>query len=1037
MNSTNEQRSLLSTSGRVAAVLLVVAGLIYVAGGPLKTARPISEEEIVTPALSDEWVQARLWQDPFLAVQQTIDEYEPEGIDEKLKHFSKLPPPTDGISAAGESDQTQFTTSLQRRCAKAGIKVLGVMVFGGAYHEQIEGRIRARYATLSALAQLQYAPVDPEHIGTVVVPQRSREDRLPLIIPYEWFRAENGDGPTTLLVLWLLDEPFGYDHTPNVYKPFTKLAELLDMLKKAAKNGNQSCVDNKHVSITGPAGSNTLRAMVKEAMDEDPNEGDCLEDDHSLSCHLAELTIVSPSATAAGQDWLSLEREPPKHLDCESIVDHDLLQALCIQGKPLGPKHAHDNIAQLLRERLKVNFRSTIGTDPVLMKSLVDELARRGVDLGKDHIAVVSEWDTYYGRALPIGLKAIVEDKEKEFQTKDTFHQFSYMRGIDGRITGRENGKGGNGNGTESPADSRQVLPEAETGLQHPSGRSQIDYLERLATRLKELDAQIKIDRGMGDWRLLQSGGLRAIGVLGSDVYDKLLVVQALRPRFRDAIFFTTDLDAGLWHPDELRFTRNMIVSSNYGLELAQRHYKMGLPPFRDNYQTSRYLATLVALDPKHADYWEENHGSTEPRIFEIGRRGPVDLSRDDDPLNSCAPTDSIDSSVSSRSLYPCPRVRHLWSPKQNIYLLAAFLLGVGFLLLYSKNYRRFPTERDRPPVLAIAALPVILFAVVALFQGSEGEPLTVLDGVSIWPAEAIRLMAGALATYLLISACRQVQKSDAKLEKLYKGKGSTAEHLRTYKTASEPRQRLRRAAGLSMLYLLFSIAVLNALGFPNVPDRGRPFSLAVHIVVTLGFSVIPLLLLLFFVLDATNLTSWLTHALSTTEANWDEDSSARSRTKKIESGEVVAMPADWTTVNFIATQTETVGRQVYYPTIVMMLMFASRASFFDNWALSPGLLLVGLIALGYVIFCALRLRRAAEDARSNALERLEDSILDEKRMGDKKETDVLQFVQQDIKAMARGAFVPIPQQPWLRTLLLLFGGGGSFLLLEYVAWLR
>jgi hypothetical protein len=78
MNSTGEQRNLLSTSGRVAAVLLLVAGLIYVAGEPLKTARPISKNELLTPALSDEWVRARLWQDPFLAVQQTVDEYEPK-----------------------------------------------------------------------------------------------------------------------------------------------------------------------------------------------------------------------------------------------------------------------------------------------------------------------------------------------------------------------------------------------------------------------------------------------------------------------------------------------------------------------------------------------------------------------------------------------------------------------------------------------------------------------------------------------------------------------------------------------------------------------------------------------------------------------------------------------------------------------------------------------------------------------------------------------------------------------------------------------
>ena len=44
MNSTGEQRNLLSTSGRVAAVLLLVAGLIYVAGGPVVPQNAVRRE---------------------------------------------------------------------------------------------------------------------------------------------------------------------------------------------------------------------------------------------------------------------------------------------------------------------------------------------------------------------------------------------------------------------------------------------------------------------------------------------------------------------------------------------------------------------------------------------------------------------------------------------------------------------------------------------------------------------------------------------------------------------------------------------------------------------------------------------------------------------------------------------------------------------------------------------------------------------------------------------------------------------------------
>ena len=71
---------------------------------------------------------------------------------------------------------------------------------------------------------------------------------------------------------------------------------------------------------------------------------------------------------------------------------------------------------------------------------------------------------------------------------------------------------------------------------QRPEGRGQLDYVLRLAAALKEEEAK-------------NGEEFRAIGVLGSDVYDKLLILQALRPTFPRAIFFTTDLNARLGLP--------------------------------------------------------------------------------------------------------------------------------------------------------------------------------------------------------------------------------------------------------------------------------------------------------------------------------------------------------------------------------------------------------------------------------------------------------------------------------------------------------
>lgn len=139
-------------------------------------------------------------------------------------------------------------------------------------------------------------------------------------------------------------------------------------------------------------------------------------------------------------------------------------------------------------------------------------------------------------------------------------------------------------------------------------GQAQFDYIRRLGKNInKEEDG----------------GVIRAIGVLGSDIYDKLLILRALRGKFPNAIFFTNDLDARLFHETELPWTRNLIVASSYGLKLSPMFQK-DIPPFRNVYQSSLFVATLQALGDIDDNNIDLNR--VRPRIFEIGSRGPYDL---------------------------------------------------------------------------------------------------------------------------------------------------------------------------------------------------------------------------------------------------------------------------------------------------------------------------------------------------------------------------------------------------------------------------
>ena len=163
--------------------------------------------------------------------------------------------------------------------------------------------------------------------------------------------------------------------------------------------------------------------------------------------------------------------------------------------------------------------------------------------------------------------------------------------------------------------DLREQLDDAPP--EHAEGRNQFDYLRRLADEIDQLDR---------DKKSFAKNGVTAIGLVGSDLYDKLLILQALRSRFKDKIFFTTDLDARYLHKDQRDWARNLVVASNFGLSLKQELQPHTLP-FRDSYQTARYLATLMALDDTPFNHWTSKMTEwLRPQIFEIGKTEAVYL---------------------------------------------------------------------------------------------------------------------------------------------------------------------------------------------------------------------------------------------------------------------------------------------------------------------------------------------------------------------------------------------------------------------------
>src|SRR5258708_33574220 len=102
-------------------------------------------------------------------------------------------------------------------------------------------------------------------------------------------------------------------------------------------------------------------------------------------------------------------------------------------------------------------------------------------------------------------------------------HAFVYLRGLDGQTVKREAGADGGGGDNEHATkpsltpfeELRNWTPDANK----PEGRAQFDYLSRLGGRLTDLQKQL---------HRAGPGPIEAIGIIGSDLYDTLLILQAL-----------------------------------------------------------------------------------------------------------------------------------------------------------------------------------------------------------------------------------------------------------------------------------------------------------------------------------------------------------------------------------------------------------------------------------------------------------------------------------------------------------------------------
>ncbi|CCJ05805.1 hypothetical protein [Methylocystis sp. SC2] len=708
---------------------------------------------------------------------------------------------------------------------------------------------------------------------------------------------------------------------------------------------------------------------------------------------------------------------------------------------------------------LPENVFRTIGEDVVLARAIAEELKLRRVKRHGDikpHIALVTDRDTLYGRM-------IAQTFEKAFTDLST-ERITYLRGLDGVLPAGDRSVRSTKKEEESGRDSKESSKSRDGSgtFEQAFGQDQFDYLRRLAARLKEKDEEFR-RRG--------EEGIRAIGVLGNDVFDKLLVLRALKPLFPEAVFFTTDYDGALAGQDELQWTRNLIVASSYGPTLAEDLQK-DIPPFRSTYQTSAFLAARLAAmkegSPESIALRKKiMNGTAYPLAFEIDRRGAF-LAL---PIKAAPNAGAL---LAEDEIHPViPPLYAKLSGWSAVGMVAIFSLATAILAFFHQSKSLFPFLRSTCLGLGgILLMGIVLimgwgFYADAATESGMGEPIAWTQGVSIWPPISLRAIAGVLALCLAFDAWCELQRNLGKLQdRFFKGAPKTpenntpAEGLKSLMDAGsfwtlvsyrlpQPKDSndkvqvdkiweayvaksalapvaVRIGFFIILMFTLFKSLTL-VFDRPNVPVRGELGD--VYSFVTLPVVTFTLVLV-FLVFDSTLLCLLFVDALRKHKTVWPANTH-RIFKDKLEFEDPLL--DEWLDLDFLALRTKCISKLIYFPFAIFALLIVSRSTAFADFALSPPIIATQIFGFSIVFGCAMALCFSAEKARETVRTRLTKRLVAMKGAdGSGKKVSQLETLLKLVDGLRQGSFVPLSQQPPIRALLLPIGGLGWTALLDY-----
>jgi len=250
-------------------------------------------------------------------------------------------------------------------------------------------------------------------------------------------------------------------------------------------------------------------------------------------------------------------------------------------------------------------------------------------------------------------------------------------------------------------------------------------------------------------------------------------------------------------------------------------------------------------------------------------------------------------------------------------------------------------------------------------------------------------------------------------------------------------------------LAIAFYWAVMAILPPPFIPYRGGFSDWSDWFV--LRFSVVAMLILALFVVNATRLCKRFVKDLTEKPTHWP----GSIHTQHLSYEHLGPFNIDgskdnqehnpidnWRDIQFIAKRTEPISQLIVYPFVVLFIMVLSRYSYTDNWDWPLSLLIVIGVAVFCVLFYAVSLRHTGELARRRVIRRLKTKLLytlygsSQTNTPEylKKQAAMIEHMINEIQSLQEGAFAPLSRNPIVVAVLFPFGGMGTVVLLEYMS---